>query len=144
MLRCTLFGMLIGAACCAPACGAASSSGPAADEAAVPEPGRLSAEQAIERVRAALDGVAEVAAFTQRMEAAGNHLLVMLEGDADPAADTPRTWQVYVGEDHPDHIVRLWAFNVDALSGAMTITDPVTLEDVPFDLWRRQLATNPP
>lgn len=128
------------------ACGTAVNSGVAADEArtVAVDPSRLDGEQALERVRAALDPLPEVASLRQRLEAADDSLIVMLEGDADPATDRPRVWQVYVGESHPDHLVRLWAFNVDAVTGAMTITDPLTLADVPYDLWRRRLAESPP
>ncbi|PKN57302.1 MAG: hypothetical protein CVU56_11710 [Deltaproteobacteria bacterium HGW-Deltaproteobacteria-14] len=142
--------MIAAAACCLLVpmfgCAMASNSGVAADERRTvdADPGRLSAEQALARVRAALDGVAEVASLRRRLEESGDALAVMLEGDADPSTDRPRVWQVYVGESHPDHLVRLWAFNVDAVTGAISITDPVTLEDLPYDLWRQRLAQSPP
>lgn len=128
------------------ACQTAANSGVVADEQRTveAEPTRLSAEQALARVLAALDALPEVASLRQRLEESGNGLVVMLEGDADPATDRPRAWQVYVGESHPDHLVRLWAFNVDAVTGAMTITDPVTLEDLPYEVWRQRLAQSPP
>jgi|GEM_PF-3213612 len=105
---------------------------------------RMDAEAALARVRNALSEVPEVTALRERIEAAGGRFVVMLEGDADPAVDHPAVWQVYVGESRPEHRVRLWAFNVDAVSGALTITDPLTLEDVPFERWREELAASPP
>ncbi|TNF33173.1 MAG: hypothetical protein EP329_08660 [Deltaproteobacteria bacterium] len=129
--------MLLGGAC------GASERGHLADPPAE-ETARMSGDQALDRVMDALGALPEVTALRARIEAAGARFVVMLEGDDDPAVDRPRVWQIYVGESHPDHLVRLWAFNVDAVTGALTVTDPVTLEDLSFERWREQLAASPP
>lgn len=108
------------------------------------ESSRMDGEHALATVREAVAGVPEVAALRRRIEASGGRLVIMLEGADDPVLDRPRVWQVYVGESRPDHLLRRWAFNVDAVSGVLTITDAVTLEDIPFERWRRRLAASPP
>jgi len=141
MVRRSMVAMLIAQSLVFGACGTAAPA-PAADAEVAAR--RMSATDATSRVLDALLALPEVQDLKRRIEANGNQLVVMLEGDADPAVDHPRSWQVYVGESTPDHLARLWAFTVDAETGAMTITDPVTLEDQSFEEWRRALAASPP
>ncbi|MFO0750562.1 MAG: hypothetical protein U1F43_33570 [Myxococcota bacterium] len=102
----------------------------------------ISGDDAVARVLDAVRAVPEVQALEARMRADGVALIGRL--DSDPDEPAPSVWEVYVGEDHPDHTVRLWSFKVDARSGAMSVVDPVTLEEQSFDAWKKALAANPP
>jgi len=130
------------------ACGSSTSSSgagapPATAPAADASSKRLTGDEAVQRVLDAITPLPEVVALKKRMEADGVSLVAMLEGE-DAANPNPSTWSVYVGESHATHTVRLWSFNVDARTGEMTITDPVTLEDYSFSTWRQRLAASPP
>ena len=142
MVRITAGAWAVGLLLALGACGTVDRGG-AVEEGTV-EAGRISAEQALARVEAAIVRLPEVVDLERRMAEGGRRLVILLEGDADPGQDSPETWQVYVGERGPEHQVRLWAFNVDARTGAVSVTDPLTLVDLPFDLWRQRLAANPP
>lgn len=122
-----------------PAGNTATSAPPAADASTK----RLTGDEAVKQVLAAIEPLPEVVALKKRMDADGVGLIAMLENE-DDANPNPSSYQVYVGESHPTHTVRLWAFNVNATTGEMTVTDPVTLEEHSFATWKQRLAASPP
>ena len=148
-MRATLLALAVALAL--PACGSSSpqpaaevaTSGAAVDPAPAPDAGLRvkTADEAVSHVLSAIRAVPEVHAFEKRLEADGNSLIAMVEGDVDtPTAGAP-SYDIYVGENHPDHTVRLWSFHVDAKTGDITGTDPATLEDYTFAEWREHVKT---
>lgn len=127
------------------ACGSSTpaGSGTAASATSDAAAKRLTGDEAVKRVLDAIEPLPEVAALKKRMEADGVSLIAMLENE-DAANPSPSTYQVYVGESHATHTVRLWAFNVNATTGEMTVTDPVTLEEHSFATWKQRLTASPP
>lgn len=104
---------------------------------------RMDAETAVARVHEALSGVPEIDALKARLDARGDRLVILREGDADPSEDAPRVWQIFVGDARGATLVRRWSFSVDAVSGAISVADPASLGEIPFARWREQLPDDP-
>lgn len=126
----------------APATDPAPAAPVAAEEPAPAPPLRIrTADEAVSHVLTQIRAVPEIHAFEKRLEADHASLIAMIEGDVDTPTTGAPSYDIYVGENHPDHTVRLWSFHVDARTGAITSTDPATLEEHTFTEWREYVKT---
>ncbi|MBE0557248.1 MAG: hypothetical protein IH628_08450 [Proteobacteria bacterium] len=81
-------------------------------------------------------------ALIKRMEGTKAAPFSMITGHPDPKAEPGKPgafYEVYVGESHDTHTVRVLALIVDAYSGKVSVYDVVTDRVIPIEEYRRKV-----
>ncbi len=84
----------------------------------------------------------EVKAIANRMKGTGVNPFAMITGYPDPDAkpgEKSAVYEVYVGENHGTHTVRVMTFVVDAYSGEVSVYDEVADRIIPIEEYRKQV-----
>jgi len=84
----------------------------------------------------------EVKAIANRMKGTGVTPFAMITGYPDPDAkpgEKYAVYEVYVGENHGTHTVRVMTFVVDAYGGRVSVYDEVADRIIPIEQYRKQV-----
>ena len=84
----------------------------------------------------------EVKAFAKRMKGTDAKAFSMITGHPDAkakAGEPAAAYEIYVGENHVSHTVRVMTFIVDAYDGNVSVYDVVTNRIIPIEQYRKQV-----
>ena len=81
-------------------------------------------------------------AFAKRMKGTDAKVFSMITGHPDAkakAGEPAAAYEIYVGENHVSHTVRVMTFIVDAYDGNVSVYDVVTNRIIPIEQYRKQV-----